>query len=124
MTNRSLISILFAIAALYEGLIGLVFLLAPVRVFHWAGVPPPNHFGYVRFPAALLVVFGVMFFQIARNPERSRNLIPYGMALKASYCIICFYYWLKEGIPNLWKPFAIADLLFLLLFAWAYRVRS
>ena len=121
MNIKSLVSPLFALAALYDGLVGLVFLILPGPLFHWVGVPPPNHLAYVRFPGALLVIFAAMFANIARDPERNRSLIPYGIALKFAYCTICFYYWIKEGVPNLWKPFAIADLLFLLLFAWAYR---
>jgi hypothetical protein len=120
MTNRPLVSFLFALAALYEGALGLVFLLAAGPLFQWAGVPPPNHLGYVQFPAALLVIFACMFVAVSRDPVRNRELIPFGMMLKAAYCGIVFTYWIKAGIPAMWKPFAIADLVFLLLFAWAY----
>lgn len=122
MNGKPLVRILFAIAALYESLIGLSFLLAPGPLFQWAGVPPPNHMGYVRFPAALLIVFGAMFAAIARDPTRNRGLIPYGMALKVAYCALVFYYWFSRGVPNMWKPFAIADVAFLLLFAWSYAM--
>jgi hypothetical protein len=120
MTNRSLVALLFALAALYEGSLGVIFLIAADPLFQWAGVPPPNHLGYVQFPAALLIIFACMFLAIAKDPARNRELIPYGMMLKVAYCGIVFYYWIKAGIPAMWKPFAIADLLFLLLFAWAY----
>jgi len=120
MTSKSLVSALFALAALYDGIIGLIFLWAPGPLFHWAGVPPPNHMGYVQFPALLLIIFAWLFVAIARNPARKRDLMPYGMMLKVAYSGLVFYYWIKEGIPNMWKPFAVADLVFLLLFAWAY----
>ena len=42
-------------------MLGLVFLLSPGWVFHAFAVTPPNHMGYVQFPAALLIVFAIMF---------------------------------------------------------------
>jgi hypothetical protein len=120
MKKEGTISLLFIIAALYDGLLGILFLFAGGRVFEWLGVTPPNHPGYVQFPAALLVVFALMFYAIARNPLVNRNLIPYGMLLKVSYCSVVFFHWFAAGIPNMWKPFAIFDLAFLGLFIWAY----
>ncbi|MDD4050292.1 MAG: hypothetical protein PHR28_00155 [candidate division Zixibacteria bacterium] len=111
---------LFVVAALYDGVLGIVFLLAGGDVFAWYGVTPPNHFGYVQFPGALLIVFGLMFLAVARNPVANRNLIPYGILLKISYCGVVFYYWFRTGLPNMWKPFAVFDLVFLVLFIWAY----
>jgi hypothetical protein len=117
---RSWIRALFALAAVYDGVLGIVFLVVPAVPFRLFAVPPPNHMGYVRFPAALLVVFALMFLEIARDPARGRNLIPYGILLKASYCGVVFSYWILEGIPRMWKPFAIADLAFGTAFLAAY----
>jgi len=61
-----------------------------------------------------------MFLAIARAPLANRNLIPYGMLLKVSYCSVVFYHWSTGGITDIWKPFAFVDLAFLALFAWAY----
>lgn len=121
MSKRRLVSVLFLVSALYDGLLGLAFLASPGAVFERYGVTPPNHFGYVQFPAALLVVFGLMFLAVARDPERNRNLIPYGILLKVSYCAVVTYYWTTTGVPDMWKPFAAADLVFLAAFVWAYR---
>jgi hypothetical protein len=30
------------------------------------------------------------------------------------------FHWSTAGIPNMWKPFAICDLVFTALFVWAY----
>ncbi len=120
MKSKTLILPLFAIAALYDGVLGLAFLFATGPVFQWFNVTPPNHFGYVHFPAAILIVFAIMFFAIATNPERNRNLIPYGVLLKVSYCSTVFYYWLTESISDMWKPFALFDFIFIILFIAAY----
>ena len=113
---------LFLVAALYDGILGIAFLFAAPALFEWVGVTPPNHFGYVHFPAALLIVFALMFWMIARDPLANRSLIRYGVLLKASYCGVAFYHWFTAGIPYIWKPFAIVDLVFLVLFMWAYSV--
>lgn len=121
MKSRTAITALFLLAAAYDGVLGLAFLVAHDAVFQWFNVTPPNHPGYIQFPAALLIVFAILFAAVARNPEANRNLIPYGMLLKAAYCGVAFWHWFQAGIPNMWKPWAIADLAFLALFYAAYR---
>lgn len=117
--NRATVRGLFAVAALYDGILGLLFLAAPSWTFAQFEVIPPNHFGYVQFPAALLLIFGLMFAQIARDPQKHAGLIPYGILLKVAYCGVTFAYWFMSGIPWIWKPFAIIDLMMMGLFAWA-----
>ena len=114
------VSLLFIVAALYDGLLGLVFVFVPLAVYDRCGVEHPNHLGYVQFPAALLLVFAIMFAAIALRPQSNRNLIPYGILLKLSYSGVVGWYWLSSGIPDLWKPFAVCDLLFAILFGWSY----
>lgn len=117
---KTLIKPLFIISALYDGILGIIFLCASGRVFDAYGVTPPNHPGYVQFPAALLLIFAIMFVVIARDPIKNRHLIPYGIMLKLSYCGIVFLHWFDDGIPGMWKPFAIFDSAFLVLFALAF----
>ncbi len=121
MTETKWIPVLFWVAAAYDGVLGLAFLAAPARLFELLDITPPNHFGYVHFPAALLVVFALLFVAIARDAERNRNLIPFGMLLKVSYCGVVFVHWFTAGVPSMWKPFAVMDVLFLVLFLVAYR---
>lgn len=118
--NMKGVSILFWAAAAYDGLFGAAFFLAPETLYSLFGVTPPNHYGYVRFPAALLVIFGLMFAAIALKPVANRNLVPYGILLKVAYCGVTFGYWIVEGIPGMWKPFAVADLIFAILFVAAF----
>lgn len=120
MKSTRWIQILFTAGALYDGLLGGAFLFAGGAVFAAFGVTPPNHPGYVQFPGALLLVFALMFLAIARNPAKNRNLIPYGILLKISYCGVIGFHWLTHGIPGMWKPFAVFDFVFLLLFTWAW----
>ena len=115
---------LFFIAALYDGILGLIFLLAGPTVFSISGIEAPNHWGYVQFPALLLLVFALMFFQIARDPIGYRTLIPYGIGLKAAYCLVVFGHYTLATIPSLWIPWALLDFIFLIAFWRAYRMSS
>ena len=54
MTDTKPAAALFVIAALYDGLLGAAFLVAPAEIFRIADVTPPNHWAYVQFPGALL----------------------------------------------------------------------
>lgn len=121
MKTMRIIRILFVISALYDGVLGAVFLLAGNSLFHQFGVTPPNHPGYVQFPAALLIIFAIMFAAIAVNPVKNRGLILYGILLKVSYCSVISFHWLTDGIPNMWKPFCFYDLVFIAAFVWAWR---
>ena len=120
MTSRKWIPPLFWLAALYDGLLGLAFLAAPGQLFELCQVTPPNHLGYVQFPAALLLIFGLMFVAVALDPSGRRQLIVYGIALKVAYCSVAGYHWAATGIPGMWKPFVVIDLVMGLLFVWAY----
>ena len=104
------ISPLFWLAAAYDGVLGVLFLAVPALVFAKLEVTPPNHVAYVQFSAALLIIFGLIFVNIARNPIANRGQIVYGILLKVAYCGLAFYYWATEAIPWIWKPFAVIDL--------------
>jgi hypothetical protein len=114
------VRVLFAVAGAYDFIIGAVFLFFGPRLFDAAGVPQPNHWGYIQFGALMLVIFGSMFFAVAYEPAANRNLIPFGMLLKLCYTALAGYYWAATDIPMLFKPFVIIDAVMLVLFALAY----
>ncbi len=117
--------VVFTISGIYDLFLGIVFLLFPLFAFDLFQVTYPNHLGYVQFPAALLIIFAIMFFNIAKDPIGKISFIPYGIMLKFAYSGIVFWYWLLSNIPDMWKPFAIADLLFMIGFGWCYyQIRS
>jgi len=111
----------FVVAGLYDAILGIAFLFFSDTIFQSFGVTPPNHPAYVQFPALLLLIFGAMFFKIASNPVRNRDLIWYGVALKAAYSGLAFWHQMADGIPSMWIPWAWADAVFLLLFLWAWK---
>lgn len=112
---------MFIVAGLYDGILGIAFLFFPMGIFEAYHVTPPNHVGYVQFPALLLIIFAAMFFRIASDPVRQRELIPYGVALKLAYSGLVFGHQLAGGIPSMWMLWAWADLVFMLLFIAAWN---
>ena len=82
----------FIIAGIYDGMLGMAFLIMPEAIFAFYQVTPPNHMAYVEFPAFLLVLFAIMFFRIAMDPARFRELMLYGVGLKVAYCSLVFKY--------------------------------
>jgi hypothetical protein len=120
MTVPKWISPLFWLSAAYDGLLGLLFLAVPGWVFTRLEVALPNHVAYVQFSAALLLIFGLIFVNIARDPIANRSQIIYGILLKVAYCGLAFYYWATEAIPWIWEPFAVIDLVMGVLFVIAY----
>jgi hypothetical protein len=61
-----------------------------------------------------------MFAAVAMDPAGRRHLIVYGILLKAAYCGVAGLHWAMAGIPGMWKPFVIIDLLMGAVFALAY----
>ncbi|MEK6769076.1 MAG: hypothetical protein AABY85_08835 [Gemmatimonadota bacterium] len=120
MKTERAVSIIFAASAVYDGFLGAAFLIKPSALYATFGVTPPNHWGYVQFPAAILIIFGLMFYAVATKPVANRNLIPYGILLKVAYSGVVFAYWFTQGLPDLWKPFAVIDTVSAVLFAWAW----
>lgn len=121
MTNKW-IKPFFLLAALYDGVLGMAFVIAPGEIFAMYEVIPPNHLAYVQFPAMLLILFAIMFFRIAMDPAGHRELILYGCGLKVAYCSLAFLYDLTTGISDMWMPWAWMDLAFLAVFAWSWQL--
>ncbi len=114
--NQILVKALFILAGLYDGLLGLGFLLFSSEIFNFYGVTPANHVAYLQFPALILVIFAIMFFRIAVNPVKNRELILYGCGLKLSYFGLAFWHEATSGIASMWMSWAWADLVFFILF--------
>ena len=116
-----MISAVFVSAGIYNGVLGVVFLFFAPMIFGAVGITPPNHYGYIVFPALLMILFAAMFFRIARSPVRHRDMIPYGIGLKAAYAGTVFWYQLQGNVPAMWVPMAWIDAAFLVLFLVARR---
>ncbi|NIP15790.1 MAG: hypothetical protein GWM88_14130 [Pseudomonadales bacterium] len=124
--NMTIVKVIFIIAAVYDGVLGFLFLFWPGLAFEVFEVVPPNHMGYVQFPAVLLMIFAAMFYRVATDPLGNRILMIYGVGLKTAYCGLVFYYMLTSGVPDMWVPWAWADAVFIVAFlmCWSFTGKS
>lgn len=118
--NDNWIKAVFLVAGLYDSVLAIAFLAMPEAIFSYYQVELPNHLGYVEFPAMLLLIFAIMFFRVAANPVKCRELMLYGTALKFSYSFLVFRYAMTTGVPSMWIPWAWVDIIFLVLFLVAW----
>lgn len=77
----------------------------------FAGLPCCRTPGLPPFPGSRVSI---------KKSVRNRNLILYGILLKVSYCSIVLYHW-ATLTASIWKPFCIADIIFLVLFVYTWR---
>ncbi len=112
---------LFIISALYDFILGVIFLIGFKQVYNYFNIVLPNHDGYVQFGAALVVIFGIGFWFVAQDPQRNRDIIKMGILLKLSYSGVAFYHAALGNLPGIWLPFAWFDVIFLILFVIALK---
>ncbi|MCG3196074.1 MAG: hypothetical protein GHCLOJNM_00545 [bacterium] len=110
---------LFLIAAAYDFVLGIAFLIAAPYFYRILEITPPNHWGYVQFGAGVVATFGIGFWFVARHPARNIDIIKMGVLLKLTYSLTVFYHQLFGTIPGIWVPFAWFDAAFLVAFLFA-----
>ena len=119
--KREWIRPFFVIAAAYDLILGVVFLLAYPAVYRHFGVTLPNHPAYVQFAAAVVTIFGIGFWYVSRAPERNRDIIKLGVLLKLAYSIVVLGWWFRGRMPVMWVPFAWIDIAFMVAFVATLR---
>lgn len=98
---------LFLVAALYN--FGLA-------IFFFITNPLGADFSLVHFAVAMLVVFGVLFCNLAANPVRYKKLIPYAILRNLAYCALAGWYFHNAKLPLVWTIPAVADAVLLVIF--------
>ena len=116
---------LFAIAAVYDILLGITFTLFPARAFDALGIREklPAFGGYITLLGAFLLVIGIAYLLIASGDlQRNRDLILIGTLYKLAYSATAFYYWSQGSLPHIafGALFGVADAVFFVLMAECY----
>jgi hypothetical protein len=112
---------LFIVAAVGDVAFGVIFLFFPGAVLRYFDSAPPEFLGYIQFPALLIFIFAAIFFRIALDPVTYRFMIWYGVGEKAAFAGLVFWYYFTANAPWLFMPLAMADVVFLALFAMALQ---
>jgi len=113
---------LFAIAAVYDVLLGITFTFFHARAFAALGIREklPAFGGYLTLLGAFVFVIGIAYFLIARGDlQRNRDLILVGTLYKLAYSATAFYYWSAGNLPHVVFAvlFGVADAVFFVLMA-------
>jgi len=116
---------LFAIAAVYDVLLGITFTFFPVRAFAALGISDklPAFGGYLTLLGMFVLVIGIAYFLIARGDlRRNADLILVGTLYKLGYAATAFYYWWAGSLPHVAFAvlFGVADAVFFVLMAECY----
>lgn len=115
------IKYLFSFVGCVEFVVGLSFIFLPGQIFQFSGIAPVGP-EYVQFPACLIMVFGLMMFQIARDPVGNRQLIIYPALFKASFIGVVSHNYIFGRMSLLWIAFVGFDLVYLAGFITAWFI--
>ena len=114
--------ILFGTSAIYDVLLGVVFIFFRKRVYAALGISEklPAISGYLALLGAFVLVIGIAYGLIARGDlRRNVDLILVGTFYKLAYSVTAFYYW---GLPHVIFSalFGVTDAVFFVLMAECY----
>lgn len=111
---------LFLIASIYDVVAGIGFTFFYKPIYEKFGVDLPNHAGYVQLAGLFVLIFGIGFYLVYLDPPRNLSVVLMGILMKAAFVGVVFYHTFVGSSPQLYVPFAFADLAFFLLFLWAF----
>ncbi len=107
----------FLMAALYDLILGAAFLVAPEPILTAIGMTLPPHIAYIQLGAVFVVVQGLGYWLVFRDPLANLGIVRMGVAYKAAYSGLTLYYLVIGQLPSVFFiPWAAFDLLFLIGF--------
>jgi hypothetical protein len=108
--------LIFAVAALFNWAVGLPMLLAPAALLGAIGQPVPADLLITQLGALLIVVLGIGYAMVARDPVANRPILWLGVLGKAPIPLLV---WLNGGEAALASStfiLSLGDLAFAALF--------
>lgn len=116
---------LFLVAALYDFILGAVFVVAGEPILTAIGMALPPHVAYIQLAAIFIMVQGLGYWLVYRDPFANLGLVRVGVAYKATYSGLALYYLVIGQLPSVFfVPWAVVDVLFLISFVIFLRVAS
>ena len=115
----------FLVAALYDLILGAVFVLIGEPILRAIGMALPPHIAYIQLAAIFTFVQGLGYWFVFRDPYANLGIVRVGVAYKAAYSGLALYYLVIGQLPSVFFiPWAVTDLLFLIGFVMFLRVAS
>lgn len=108
----------FAVAAAYDTILGILFFLFYEPVYSALNIEIPVSTAYIHITAAFVFVQGLSYFFVFLNLQRNIDIVKVGLIYKFIYALLAFYYWFISQIPHpMFGIFGIIDIVFVVLFA-------
>jgi hypothetical protein len=107
----------FLVAALYDGILGLLFFVLYGPIYRFFSIPLPENLTYLQMISAFVFVQGVGYWYVSRNPMRNVDLVKVGSVYKAGYVLVSLAALANGQLPHtIFAWFAACDVLFLIGF--------
>lgn len=115
----------FLVAALYDLILGAVFVVVGEPILKAIGMALPPHIAYIQLAAVFIFVQGLSYWLVFRDPFANLGIVRVGVAYKAAYSGLALYYLVIGQLPSgFFIPWAVIDLLFLIGFVTFLRAAS
>ena len=109
--------IAFVFAAIFNFVVGLPLLLAPLQALAVFGLPQPPTFLFEQFTGGMVVIFGACYAAAARDLAR-REMVWLGIAGKLFAVLLLLSYRLADQISDTMFSLGMGDLAFVAVFLW------
>ena len=114
------IKTLFLVASIYDVVLGLIFGLFFKAIYAMFQAPQPEIAGYIQLPAFSILIFGIGFYLVYKNPIAHKGIVLLGILMKINYILVAFGNYFMSQLPGFYLPWAAIDVIFLILFIMAY----
>jgi hypothetical protein len=115
----------FLVAALYDVVLGGVFVVAGEQILGAIGMQLPPHVAYIQLAAIFIFVQGLSYWLAYRDPYGNLGIVRVGVAYKAAYAGLAAWYLLIGALPSVFFiPWAIVDVAFLVGFVLFLRTAA
>jgi hypothetical protein len=106
----------FLIAAIYDFILGALFLLFYKPIFSFFNIIAPVPAMYLQMSAAFVIAMGFGYYLVYKNLHKNTDLVKLGISYKAVYSALVFYFYFAGTAHWIFFLFAVFDLIFLTLF--------
>ena len=114
--NESFFKWLFLVAAIYDIVLGVLFLFWYKQIYNYFNIEMLNFPAYLQMSAAFVFAMGVGYYFVYKNMYRNVDLVKLGVVYKAAYSGVVGYFYFTNIANIMFFWFALIDFGFLLLF--------
>ncbi len=115
---------LYFVSALYDLVLGFMFLFFYEKILDFVDMPIPDNPAYLAASSMFIFIFGILLFMIYLKPEGSRRMVIYSILFKFGYISVAVYYLITRGTDFVKWPFLtfiVCDIIFAAFFIESLR---